>query len=121
MNNAQGSCVFLLENDQAVTSAIMSLCEKGQLTLRCFSSWEDMENSLDSHKPSYLIMSNALCSSSICEKVSHITNVGIPVIVLGKQHDLNGAVASIQAGAIDYIEKPVIHGRLAEYIASISA
>ena len=119
MHNAQGPCVFLLENDQTVTNAIMSLCEQDQLTLCCFSSWEDMEEKLEVYTPSYLIMSNALCQTP--ERVSHISNAGVPVIILGKQHDLNGAVASIQAGAIDYIEKPVVRGRLAEHISRLSA
>ncbi|WP_281645573.1 hypothetical protein [Parendozoicomonas sp. Alg238-R29] len=121
MNNAQEPCVFLVENDLAITSAIVSLCEKDQLTLCCFSSWEDMENSLTICSPSYLIASNSLCQRPISERVSHITREGIPVIILGSQHDLSGAVASIQAGAIDYIEKPAVKGRLAEYMSHLSA
>ena len=43
----------------------------------------------------------------------------LPVIILGDHNDVSSAVAAIKAGAIDYIEKPTIYGRLAEHLNQV--
>ena len=121
MSAVQESYVFLLENDQNITSTIDSLCEKGQLTLHCFQSWEDLNSSLAFRTPNCLIMSDTIGNDNTTDRISHITSkhTDLPVIILGQQHNLLSAVASIQAGAIDYIEKPAVSGRLAAHISTL--
>ncbi len=42
-----------------------------------------------------------------------------PVIILGLHNDFTSAVAAIKAGALDFIEKPTIYGRLAERLNTV--
>ena len=124
MNAQQESSVFLLENDQNIASAISSLCQKGHVRLHHFQYWEDMDDQLHGCTPDCIIMSESInnCHDT-SERISHITShcAEMPVIVLGQQHNLTGAVAAIQAGALDYIEKPAITGRLAAHMSRLKA
>ena len=121
MSNAKEPCVFLYEKDQATARTVNALCKEKQLALHSFSCWEKVLHSLEVTSPCCVILSFKECSVS--ERVHAIVNSHkhLPVIVLGQQHDLTSAVASIQAGAIDYIEKPEFSGRLVQHISQLSA
>ena len=124
MSNQAESCVFLLENDKDIMDSVSQLCEEqGKVNLQCFSSWEDLQTGLTEKSPCYLILSQERSASNTAEYITDFTqtHTTIPVIVLGVQQDLTGAVASIQAGAIDYIEKPAFTGRLAQHIAKLAS
>ncbi|MCL6271709.1 response regulator [Sansalvadorimonas sp. 2012CJ34-2] len=124
MSTKAESCVFLLENDKDIMDSVNQLCEEqGEVDLHCFSSWEELQTSLTNRSPRCLILSQENSSQSMVKRITDITRTyaTIPVIVLGLQQDLMGAVASIQAGAIDYIEKPSFAGRLAQHIAALAS
>ncbi len=115
------SCVFLLECDQTVAQTIGSLCARKNLSLRHFQCWDLMEIQLHMNTPCCLILEAHQDTREIKERITRITHAHnhLPVIVLGQQQNLTAAVASIQAGAIDYIEKPTISGRLAMHIENL--
>ncbi len=122
MSNTTEHSVFLLENDKDIMDSVSQLCQQGALDLHCFNSWEELKKSLTMCAPRCLILSQDNSSSNTAQRVTDITSKysAIPVIVLGIQQDLMGAVASIQAGAIDYIEKPTVVGRLAYHIKQLA-
>ena len=114
-------CVFLLEYDQSIAQIINNLCSRANLMLCHFQSWDLLESQLHTQTPCCLIISTTQDDSDTKARISHITDTHnhLPVIVLGQSQNLTEAVASIKAGAIDYIEKPVITGRLAQHIANL--
>ncbi len=121
MNASSSPCVFLLECDLAIAQTIDTLCNKANLMLCHFQSWELMHRQLQTLHPCCLILSASHNEKEVIEHIVHITiaHDHPPVIVLGQSQNFSAAVASIQAGAIDYIEKPVISGRLEQHIANL--
>lgn len=90
--------------------------------MKSFDSMQTLIDALNSEVPAILIASssadNVENSSSTLLDIKAINNE-LPIIVLGDPSDLNGAVTAIKAGAIDYIEKPVISGRLKEHFRQL--
>ncbi len=114
--------VFLLKQDAATTGTISEICENQQLGMQSFDSTQTLIEALNGETPSVLIASSSADSveksSSSLLDIKAI-NKELPIIVLGDPSDLNGAVTAIKAGAIDYIEKPVIAGRLKEHFRQL--
>ncbi len=121
MSALSSPCVFLLEYDLAIAQTIKTLCSKANLMLCHFQSWELLQGQLQTRHPCCLILSASHNEEEVIEHIVHITiaHDHPPVIVLGQSQNFSAAVASIQAGAIDYIEKPIISGRLERHIANL--
>lgn len=117
MSLAKQATVYLLERDTGITDTIRSLCDEKSMVLECFESGHDLIHAVDGVYPACIVASNdepigqALSLMEALDTHHH----DIPVIILGDHSDVSSAVAAIKAGAIDYIEKPVIYGRLAEH------
>ncbi len=121
MDNVKAACIFLIGSDQTTTHAINSLCEQKKLMTQCFHTWDELNTKIRSRTPACVIVSDCLGEQHHQpEKITYMSqNLHVPVIVLGRQHNLPSAVASIQAGAMDYIEKPAIIGRLSQHISNL--
>ena len=121
MNLATEFLVYLLEKDTEITKTIHDLCNEKSLQLHCFDSGNELLNAIRDEQPSCIITANDQPNGqalSLMDKLaSHEQQ--IPVIILGGHNDIAGAVAAIKAGAIDYIEKPTIYGRLAENLNKV--
>ena len=117
MNLAKQAIVYLLEKDTSITDTIRSLCDEKSMMLECFDSGPELLRAVDSQIPACIVAADnvpvgqALTLAEALDACHH----DIPVIILGEHSDVSSAVAAIKAGAIDYIEKPVIYGRLAEH------
>ena len=117
MNLATPATVYLLEQDTEITDTIRSLCEEKSFSLRCFQSDNELMQAMDSSQPSCVIAANDQPMGQALDLLASLENreEQVPVIILGHHSDVASAVAAIKAGAIDYIEKPTIYGRLAEH------
>ncbi|WP_330926885.1 response regulator [Candidatus Sororendozoicomonas aggregata] len=117
MNLALPTTVYLLEQDTDITETIRSLCEEKSLMLECFQTSSALINAVHKKAPACVIVANDKPCGQALGLLSTLNNEEstIPVIILGDHSDVASAVAGIKAGAIDYIEKPVIYGRLAEH------
>ena len=111
--------VYLLEQDTDITETINTLCNEKSLLLHCFNSSNELLAAALSEQPSCIIAANknGQALSLMDELANHEQTV--PVIILGDHNDVSSAVAAIKAGAIDYIEKPTIYGRLAEHLNQV--
>ncbi|KEQ19772.1 response regulator [Endozoicomonas numazuensis] len=121
MSLATKVTVYLLEQDTNVTDTIRSLCDEKSMLLECFNNNRDLLTAMQDVTPDCIIAANEKESKEALQLLEAL-NEGehnIPVIVLGHHNDLHTAVAVIKAGAVDYIEKPVIYGRLAEHFNQI--
>ncbi|CAM3691617.1 response regulator [Parendozoicomonas haliclonae] len=120
MSSDNQSLVFLVDTDSGVAQTVHALCQNQNLTLIHFQCWDAMESHLKATHPCFLIVSDSSDASDTHSQISRLTlqHTTLPVIVLGQQHNLTAAVASIQAGAIDYIEKPAFSGRLQAHISN---
>lgn len=121
MNLATQSLVYLLEKDADITNTIRSLCNEKSLQLRCFDSCNELLEAVQNIMPSCIISANDQPSGQALNLMDKLimNEQDIPVIILGDHNDVSSAVAAIKAGALDYIEKPVIYGRLAENLSQV--
>ena len=121
MNLATQFLVYLLEKDTEITKIIHKLCNEKSLQLHCFDSDNELLDAVKAEQPSCIISANdqpkGQALSLMDELASH--ELEIPVIILGGHNDVASAVAAIKAGALDYIEKPTIYGRLAENLNQV--
>ena len=117
MNLALTATVYLLEQDTDITDTIRILCNEKSLMLECFQADSALIEAVHNKAPACVIVANDKPYGQALGLLSSLNNEEstIPVIILGDHSDVASAVAGIKAGAIDYIEKPVIYGRLAEH------
>ncbi|WP_299726273.1 response regulator [uncultured Endozoicomonas sp.] len=118
MNLAPTCSVYLLEQDSIVTDTIRHLCIENALSLTCFNSHVELMSAIKATQPCCIIAANDQPSGQALDLMENlaIEQQQIPVIILGDHNDVHSAVAAIKAGAIDYIEKPTIYGRLSEQL-----
>ncbi|MDD7805255.1 MAG: response regulator [Endozoicomonas sp. (ex Botrylloides leachii)] len=119
MSLATTASVYLLEQDTGIADTVRNLCAEKSLTLKRFKSTKDLLVAMTATaSPACVIAANDQPTGQaleILEKLE-IQKPEVPVIILGHHSDIASAVAVIKAGAIDYIEKPRIYGRLAEHL-----
>ena len=118
---ATNEVVYLLEQDCETKKTIRGLCDEKSLHLKEFNQPSDLISAIQDQTPGCIVAASEEQEEQILELVKHVADcaMGIPVVILGHHNDLNTAVAVIKLGAVDYIEKPVIAGRLAEHFNQI--
>ena len=123
MNLATTTTVYLLEQDTDITDMVRSLCSEKAVKLNCFRSKTELLKATYSTKPSCIIAANDHPIGQAFELLSQLAEAKtqIPFIILGDHSDVAAAVAAIKAGAMDYIEKPVVYGRLAEHFRHLAS
>ncbi len=121
MNLVIHRLVYLLEQDSGTTESIRRLCQEKSLGLVCFRSMFDLMEAIKTDQPSCIIAANDHPQGQALSLMEDLAseNKQVPVIILGHHNDVTSAVAAIKAGALDYIEKPTIYGRLAEQLNAV--
>ena len=121
MNLATDFLVYLLEKDTEITKTIHDLCNEKSLQLHCFVSGSELLDAIRNKQPSCIISANDQPNGQALNLMDELASheQKIPVIILGGHNDVASAVAAIKAGAVDYIEKPTIYGRLAENLNKV--
>lgn len=122
MTRTSTPAIFLLEQDASVADSIRTLCHKKLLSLASFDSCDSLLKALETDTPSCIIVANDQPTGQALTLMSHLNEQehDVPVIILGSHNDIHSAVASIKAGALDYIDKPVIYGRLVERLTQLN-
>ena len=121
MNLAIHRSVYLLEQDSGTTEAIRRLCQEKSLALVCFHSILELVEAVRADQPSCIIAANDQPQGQALALMAGLANENnqAPVIIPGLHNDFTSAVAAIKAGALDFIEKPTIYGRLAERLNTV--
>ncbi|MGI9276208.1 MAG: response regulator [Endozoicomonas sp.] len=122
MSLATKATVYLLEQDTGITNTIRSLCDEKSMELECFASGHELLGAMDGQLPACIVAANDQPDGQAIALLEALDNRSqkIPVIILGHHSDVSSAVAAIKAGAMDYIEKPTIYGRLAEHFSQMT-
>lgn len=116
MSLARKATVYLLEQDAGITDTIRGLCDEKSIQLECFGTHTELLTAMKGSRPCCIVAANDAYEGQAIDLLETLDSCepNVPVIILGHHNDVHTAVAVIKAGAMDYIEKPVIYGRLAE-------
>lgn len=100
--------VFIIDDDDAVRSALQLLIGSMNIPTRAFSHVQDFLDSYNPDQPGCLILDVRLPQLSGLELQEHLHREGfnIPIIFVSGHSNVSMAVRTLKAGAIDFIEKP---------------
>jgi two-component system response regulator FixJ len=100
----------VVEDDADERSSLATLFGSLGISVRTYTSAEDLLGTLDQVNVSMLVSELALPGMSGIELLRRLRERGVrsPVILLGENSDIPTAVDAIHAGAVDFIEKPFI-------------
>ncbi len=100
--------VFIVDDDEAIRDSLRWLLETDHLRVECFASAEDFLAALDAADEGCLIldvrmpgMSGLELHERLCQQGNHL-----PVIFMTGHGDVPMAVAAMQRGACDFVQKP---------------
>ena len=113
--------ICLIDSDPATRRSVHTLLRELGAELEVFDSAEDFLASTVARRPVCLIADSRLPGMSAHALLLELRNRGfsIPTILLSSADDVAAAVSAMQAGALDYIEKPHIAGPLASHVAKV--
>jgi two-component system, LuxR family, response regulator FixJ len=100
--------VFVIDDDQEVREALQLLMESVGLLVETFSSAQEYLEQFDSKRPGCLVLDIRMPGMSGLELQARLNAEEIhPAIIIITGHgDVPMAVRAVQAGAVDFIEKP---------------
>ncbi|MCW8826076.1 MAG: response regulator transcription factor [Gammaproteobacteria bacterium] len=102
------STVFIVDDDQEVRSAIQLLMESVGLNVETFASAQEYLDQFDQAQQGCLILDVRMAGMSGLELQARLAaeESHPPIVIITGHGDVQMAVKSIQAGAIDFLEKP---------------
>ena len=100
--------VFIVDDDQEVRQALALLMESVGLQVETFESGNDFLQQFDPDRPGCMILDVRMPGMSGLELQARLAAEAIhpPVIIITGHGDVPMAVRAVQAGAVDFIEKP---------------
>ncbi len=100
--------VFIVDDDQEVRQALALLMESVGLQVETFESGNDFLQQFDPNRPGCMILDVRMPGMSGLELQARLAAEAIhpPVIIITGHGDVPMAVRAVQAGAVDFIEKP---------------
>jgi FixJ family two-component response regulator len=100
--------VFIVDDDQEVRQALALLMESVGLHVETFESGNDFLRQFDPARPGCMILDVRMPGMSGLELQARLAAEAIhpPVIIITGHGDVPMAVRAVQAGAVDFIEKP---------------
>jgi FixJ family two-component response regulator len=103
-----GPTVFVVDDDEAIRHSLSLLLNSVGLPIECFSSSAEFLEAYDSNRPGCLLLDVRLPVMSgldLQEKLGSMHSI-LPIIFLTGHADVPLAVRAMQAGALDFLEKP---------------
>ena len=100
--------VFIVDDDDAVRSALQTLIESMDIPTAAFNHVQSFLDSYNPDQPGCLILDVRLPQLSGLElqEYLHREGINIPIIFVSGHSNVSMAVRTLKAGAIDFIEKP---------------
>ncbi|MES9850944.1 MAG: response regulator transcription factor [Candidatus Thiodiazotropha sp. L084R] len=100
--------VFVVDDDEEVRSALKLLFESVGLPVICFASALEYLDRFDGSLPGCLVVDIRMPGMSGLDMQEKLSEYPIfpPVIIITGHGDVPMAVRAVQAGAVDFIEKP---------------
>lgn len=111
--------VFIVDDDDAVRDGLGFLLETAGYRVQSFSSAEGYLQTLDPAHPGCLLLDLRLPGMQGAQLQAELNQrgAGIPIIFLSAHGDIPTTVRTIQAGALDFLTKPIEGGKLLERVA----
>jgi len=100
--------VFVVDDDREVRYALQMLMESVGLRVECFASSQEYLDQFDPEKPGCLILDVRMPGLSGLELQARLAEERLcpPIIIVTGHGDVPMAVRAVQAGAMNFIEKP---------------
>lgn len=100
--------VFIVDDDAAVRRFLTGLIESVDLRVEAFASAGDFLEAYEPGQPGCLVLDVRMPGMSGLELQRELADqaIDLPVIILTGHGDVQLAVHAMQAGAIDFVEKP---------------
>jgi len=110
--------VFVIDDDDAVRESLTRLLEAHRLQVRSYGSAEEFLGALRPNASGCLLLDVRLPRMSGPELQATLAARGmrLPIIFLTGQGDIPMSVRALQAGALDFLEKPVAGELLVERV-----
>ena len=102
------SRIYVVDDDMSVREAVESLIRSAGLSVRTFSSAQEMLASLRKELPSCLVLDIQLPDINGFELQQELAkkDIQIPIIFLTGHGDIPMSVRAIKAGALEFLTKP---------------
>ncbi|HUW80892.1 MAG TPA: CheR family methyltransferase, partial [Acidocella sp.] len=113
--------VFVVDDDAGIRASLCDVFEAAGRFVECFASCEDFLRTPRSYQNACLLVDAKLPGMSGLDLLRNLTAAGhhLPAIMITGQGDVKMAVQAMQAGALDFIEKPVSYTELLARVANI--
>jgi len=100
--------VFIVDDDDEVRAAIGLLMESVGLEVRTYDSAQAFLDDFDPERPGCLVLDVRMRGMSGIELQTHLATAPIhpPIVIITGHGDVPMAVRAVQAGAVDFLEKP---------------
>jgi FixJ family two-component response regulator len=100
--------VFIVDDDDAVRRFLSGLIESVELRVEAFASAQDFLEAYEPDRPGCLVLDVRMPGMSGLELQRELAEqaIDLPVIILTGHGNVQLAVHAMQAGAIDFVEKP---------------
>lgn len=110
--------VFIVDDDAAIRDALSQLLEAAGLGVECHADGDAFLTALSADRPGCVLLDIAMPGQSGLEVQAALKARGLaaPVIFLTGHGDIPLAVRAVQAGAVDFLEKPVQGAMLLERV-----
>jgi FixJ family two-component response regulator len=107
--SVNGGTVFLLDDEPGMLKALTRLLATEGITVRAFTSAKAFLESYHPETLSCLVLDVAMPELNGLELQQRLTRAGIllPIVFLTGRGDIPMSVQAIQAGAVDFLTKPV--------------
>jgi FixJ family two-component response regulator len=102
------STVFVVEDDAGVALSLRSLIESVGLRVALFANAQAFLGAYDPRMPGCLVLDVRMPGMSGLQLQEHLAarRIPIPIVFITGHGDVRMAVRAVQAGAIDFLEKP---------------
>lgn len=110
--------VFVVDDDQEVRDALRLLMESVGLVVETFASAPDFLERFDPNLPGCIVLDVRMPGMSGLDLQARLAAERLhpPIIIITGHGDVPMAVRAVQAGALDFIEKPFNHQALLDSV-----
>lgn len=121
MANVAEHHIFFLDDEPKVREVVGETLEGAVMKVRCFARPADCLAQLRSKKCDLLITDLKMPEIDGIELLTHVKRLApwVPVLVITGYGDIPTAVKAIKAGAVDFIEKPLVKETFIRKVKSI--
>jgi len=115
--------VFVVDDDSDLREALVQLLETAGLSVAAYADGPSFLRAYEHDRPGCVLLDVAMPGMSGLEVQAALTARGeaIPVLFLTGHGDVPMAVRAVQAGAVDFLEKPVSGASLVERVRRVLA